>query len=169
MADKNQYIDFGIGEAAGNGGDVLVVGNDVAVVYGYENQIYLALFGGNVEQNTPAFPTTNETSDFWANNLLFSLNPDQQYNSYTERVLNTTVLNSSGRIKIENAVNDDLKYLRALGAIITVIVTIPSINTVNINIKTIFPNGQKSITIINFGARQNAGDFALMDFNEDFY
>jgi hypothetical protein len=35
----------------GNGGDVIFTGNDLAVINGFENMPYLAMFGGNVEED----------------------------------------------------------------------------------------------------------------------
>lgn len=166
MASNRKYFDLAIGEADGNGGDIRLVGNDIALVFGTENQIYLALFGGNVEQSTPALSTNEQTFDYWGNSLLFA--SDNQFNSSTERALNTTALNSSGRIKIENAVKSDLTFLQRLGAEVSVNVTIPSVNTVQIEIRTEF-QGVGRLTVINFGRRFTDGDFSILDFNEDFY
>lgn len=168
MASKRKYFDLAIGEADGNGGDLAMKGNDLAVVYGNENQIYLALFGGNVEQDTPALITNAQTFDWWGNTLLFGNNRARQFNSKTERTLNEVSLNSSGRIKIESAVKDDLSYLRELGADVTVNVEIIATNTVKIFIKTIYPDGPGRITTITFGKRFTDGDFSVLDFNEDF-
>jgi hypothetical protein len=75
----------------GNGGDVLVRGNDLAAVSGYENAPYLSMFGG---------------SDWWGNYLTTG-----KYQSQTEAILLTTPLTSSGRLLIENAINADLAFL----------------------------------------------------------
>src|SRR6478609_1664123 len=125
MDVNKKYFDLAIGEAEGNGGDIKMLKNDLAIVYGNENQVYLALFGGNVEQNTPAIPTITQTNDYWGNSLFWTNNAAQQFNSNTERILNTTALNSAGRVKIENAVKDDLKYLQDTGVQVTVNVTLP--------------------------------------------
>ena len=37
---------------SGNGGDVSMNGSDLAVYYLDENDIYLRMFGGNIEQDT---------------------------------------------------------------------------------------------------------------------
>src|SRR5690606_6946193 len=94
---NRRYFDVAIGEAEGNGGDIKLLGNDLAVIYSHENQVYLALFGGNVEQSTPAQETTETTEDWWGNNLLFGGDAAKQFNSETERALNNTALNSAGR------------------------------------------------------------------------
>ena len=169
MAVNRLHFDQAIGESQGNGGDMQKLGNDLALVYGYENQTYLALFGGNVEGNSPAVLSTTYAGDYWANNLFWKNNPGRQFNSNTERVLNTNELSSKGRILIQNAVNDDLKYLVALGASVSVTVTLPGINTVKIEINTIYKNGTRSLTIITFGKSPGEGDFSVLDFNENFY
>lgn len=169
MALQRKIFDLAIGESNNNGGDIKFLGNDLAVVNGMENQVYLALFGGNVEQNTPSLITAAPTFDYWANNLLWPNRADLQFNSNTERVLNTTELSSAGRVKIENAVKNDLTYLKALGATVTVNVTLPGINMVQIDIKVIYSEGTGRQTIIKFGKVSVDGDFSVFDFNEDFF
>ena len=80
----------------GNGGDAVLNGNDLAIVYGIENQPYLGMFGGN---------------DWWGNSLFI---PEQPLFSRTETALNTTPLNSNGRQKILQAVNADMAYIKAI-------------------------------------------------------
>lgn len=170
MAVRRRYIDLAVGESEGNGGDVQKLGNDLATIYGYENQTYMALFGGNVEQDTKIInPPGTQRFDWWGNSLFFSNEPAKQYNSKTERLLNTAVLNSAGRVAIENAVKQDLKYLIDLGATVTVEVLIIGVNAVKINITTIYSTGVKSITVIKFSQNKLPSDFSVMDFNEDFY
>jgi hypothetical protein len=170
-ASQNKLVyDHAIGESDGNGGDLQLLGNDFALVYGNENQIYLALFGGNIEQSTnEPSPIPGQNFDYWGNKLFHGNIPGRQFNSKTERTLNNTPLNSAGRVKIENAVKDDLKFLTDLGATFTVNVTLPAINTVKINIVTIYPNGSKRMTVINFGNTKLTGDFNPLDFNDDFF
>src|SRR6478752_1167637 len=135
-------IDIGLVET-GSGGDYQKVGNDIAMVYGRENNVYIALFGGNIEEITPAVDNKNRRAlDYWGNTLFYQ-DTNKQYNSRTERTLNETALNSSGRIKIENAVNDDLRFLVQAGAKITVSVTFPQINRVTITVVTIYSDGEK--------------------------
>ena len=75
----------------GSGGDLVLRGNDLASINGLENSPYLALFGG---------------SDWWGNYL--TKNP---FIAKTEELLKITPLTSSGRSKIEAAINQDLSYL----------------------------------------------------------
>jgi hypothetical protein len=74
-----------------NGGDLVKQGNDIATVSGVENVPFLAMFGGAS----------------WCLNFL----SDKPFQSRTETVLRSVVLNSEGRLKIQEAVNADLAYL----------------------------------------------------------
>lgn len=132
-----------------NGGELQKVGNDLAVVFGRENQPYLAMFGGNEDQ-----------SAWWGNNLLFSEFSNRQFKSLTEHVLNTTPLTSAGRSTIESAIRKDLIYLNPE----LVQVSIISDNKVSALIR-----GDFGDMIINFVKRSvGDGDFFFMDFNDDF-
>src|SRR4051812_18891907 len=96
----------------GNGGDVNKKGKDLSVIYGFQNMPYLAMFGGNVQSSTPGkrLPT-EQASDWWGNALLTN-DIGHQMNSETERALMTTLLTSSGRLKIEQAVKKDLSFMK---------------------------------------------------------
>ncbi|MCM8906778.1 hypothetical protein [Tenacibaculum finnmarkense] len=119
---------------SGDGGEMAISGNDLVLVETILQQAYLALFGGNVEANTigDEIPT-QERLDYWANELLWKEKPNKQFNSNTERVLTETVLNSSGRIAITNAVELDLDYLKIL-VNFEVAISILSTNKVEISI-----------------------------------
>jgi hypothetical protein len=96
-----------------NGGDIVKSTKDFVVIYGLGNMVYLALFGGNVEANTPNRRFPNEQNhDFWANELLMNDEPGLQFNSDTERALMTTPLTSAGRSIIQAAVARDLKHMK---------------------------------------------------------
>lgn len=100
---------------SGDGGQISLVKDDIVLNEVLYNQFYLALFGGNLEANTIGNEIEGEIrSDYWANSLIFNQNPNMQFNSNTERVLDSVVLNTSGRLEIERAVNEDLAYLKNL-------------------------------------------------------
>lgn len=110
-------IDIALNET-GNGGDAQISGNDIATTSAIFNQIYLALFGGNVEASTTGEElTTEQRLDWWGNNLLFQDEPDLQFNSTLEKTLTEVALNSSGRLIIEEAVRNDLKFLNSFAEI----------------------------------------------------
>jgi phage gp46-like protein len=152
----------------GNGGDLLLKGSDLAVYDGIQNMPYLAMFGGNVEQDTRNRVTEEQSFDWWGNNLLMPSNQSIQFNSQTERVINTTALTSQGRVLIENAIKADLKFLQDLGAEVSVSVSITATDRIDVNVKIQQPAGGTRIIIINFKKKSN-GDFYIFDFNDDFY
>jgi len=99
----------------GNGGELLITGNDISMSERIYYKVYLALFGGNVEAVTKGNELSGQIRlDWWGNSLLFSEQPKKQFNSETEAILNNVALNSAGRIKILTAVENDLKYLKNL-------------------------------------------------------
>lgn len=71
-----------------NGGEAVLLGDDVVTVNGYENLVYLSLFGG----------------DEWVFNYLLN----NKYACRTGRAIRKHALNSSGRVLIEQAVKADL-------------------------------------------------------------
>jgi len=100
---------------SGSGGEMSIASNDLVMGENLYQQVYLALFGGNVEANTkPDILFNEERFDWWGNALFFKDKPTRQFNSNTERTLLDVVLNSSGRLRIIQAVNDDLAYLSEL-------------------------------------------------------
>lgn len=149
----------------GNGGDLILNGNDLGVVKGIENMPYLGLFGGNVEQITSA-DKISDSKDWWGNDLLMKSNPSIQFNSIIEKTLNTTGLTSAGRIVIENAIKKDLEFL-AEQATISVTVTITATDRIDINIRVEIDSILKVI-ILNFKKIAD-GDWVITDFNNDFF
>ena len=136
----------------GTGGDVVNLGNDLAVTKSVQTMIYLCLFGGNVD------------GEFWANKLLMKSFPSQQFISLTEKTLNTTALDSAGRVIIENAVIEDLKFLNTIFTIF-VKVKLPNIDHVTIEITlTKIDSAQEANLIINL-KKTSVGDFSIYDFD----
>lgn len=108
---------------SGNGGELLLRGNDLAGVNGYENAGYLAQFGG---------------AEWWGNYMT-----DQPYNSQTEIALQTNALSSAGRLAIEQAIKADLEFLKDIsGTTATVQTSIAGVNRldslININGKQFY-------------------------------
>lgn len=98
----------------GSGGDLVFNGNDFVVVSGFQNMPYLAMFGGNKEQSTKTFLEGEERFDYWANELFMFQEPQLQYNSKLEALLEKVSITSSSIIKIEEAIKDDLSFMNAL-------------------------------------------------------
>ena len=88
----------------GNGGDLVIRDNDLVLTSNLSNQIYLALFGGNiVDDNGEQF------NEYWAN---VQLSDESKYISQFERTLNEVVINSSGLQRLHEAANKDLEFLK---------------------------------------------------------
>jgi len=149
-----------------NGGDSLVKGNDLVKFFENEGQVYLALFGGNVEEDTPTVQIKGkERNYYWGN---YFLNTENQFNSRTERTLKNVSLSSQGRGKIQAAVEYDLAYLKKY-ANINVVVSIIGQNKITIKIFTAYFTGKKILTTISYSSPNLDGDFSLLDFTiEDF-
>lgn len=98
----------------GNGGDLNSInqGNDLNVVFSFENMPYLAMFGGNVEASTTTRIESEQAFDYWANSLLWPNDESVQFNSITERRLKEVPLTSSGRLRIEEGIYADLAFMK---------------------------------------------------------
>ena len=125
----------------GNGGDLALLGEDIATTSNITNLVYLALFGGNVEENTTEETALQLTREDWWGNELFNLD----FNSNTERTLQNVSLNSAGIRKIEDAVKKDLLFLNEIGTT-EVNVSLISHTKVRIFVKFIQKN-EKQINI----------------------
>ena len=95
----------------GSGGDVIFNGADLEVINGIQNMPYLAMYGGNIKQNTKEFLPNEQHFDFWGNNLLMLKNSDIQFNSDIERLLSNVALTSSTRLEIEETIKSDLSFM----------------------------------------------------------
>lgn len=127
----------------GNGGEIAIDNNDIALSEQLYQQVYLCLFGGNIEADTRGDEIPSELrNDWWGNSLLFANNKAKQFNSETERALNNNVLNSSGRVNILRAVENDLKYFKKT-ANVAIDVLIDDRNKVRITIKLTQPNNNQ--------------------------
>jgi len=99
----------------GDGGDMSVINADLLLTQTLYQQVYLALFGGNLEANTKTDTLpTEQRLDWWGNLLIMADTPSTQFNSDTERTINDVALNSAGRQSILAAVQSDLSYLTEL-------------------------------------------------------
>jgi len=123
---------------SGDGGDVIFTGGDLQITDALWNQIYMALFGGNVEQTTEEAEQTSDAIviqrfDWWGNTAFFFDKPQNQFNSRTERDLFETAITSEGRIKLEATIKKDLEFMSEL-AEIDVSITLTNNDRIKINI-----------------------------------
>lgn len=159
----------------GNGGDLQKAGNDFAVLQGWGNMPYLALFGGNIEGITKSKVPGELSKDWWGNSLLFPQDSKQQFNSLTERTLMEVALTSSGREKIQQAVEKDLEFMKEF-AEIKVTVSIVSDDHIKIDIKVRQPKGfggtdeqAKAYIFIWDATKQELGDYRFEDYSDDYF
>lgn len=97
----------------GSGGDFAIEQNDLLMGETIYQQIYIALFGGNIEASTKiSYLESEERFDYWGNSLFWGKEKSKQFNSETERAIQNNALNSSGRLNIIQAMNVDLNYLK---------------------------------------------------------
>lgn len=136
-------MDLALIENRGNGGDFVRKTKDLLVIEGFQNMPYLALFGGNKAASTPVKRIITEQAFDWFGNSLFIQLPAAQMNSETERVLDNVALTSSGRVIIENSVKKDLAFMETF-AVVTVVVTIPTVDKVRISITLRKPDNLQS-------------------------
>lgn len=131
----------------GAGGDFSIIDEDLVMGESLYQQIFLALFGGNLEASTrTSYLATEERFDYWGNSLIWKNEPTKQFNSETERTIQNNVLNSQGRLNIIQSVNVDLDYLKPL-----------IIYTIDVQI-----NGRDNLSIIvNFTDKSNQQDKSL--------
>lgn len=124
----------------GNGGQVVLRNNEIVQTRSLATLAYLAMFGGNVAIETQKENQPGELKlDWWGNDP--SLNSETWINSRTEKVLLGIDLSSASRYTIQSAVEHDVKQLEEYGKV-TVLVTLPSVNRVQITI-TIEEPGKK--------------------------
>jgi len=132
---------------SGSGGQIAILNNDLVLNEVLYNQFYLALFGGNYEASTTGNEqNANGRKDYWANSLIFADNPVKQFNSQTERLLDSVVLNSSGRLEIERAVNEDLAYLKTL---------------MNFTVNVSFDGSKKVVILVQFSEKTQQEEKSL--------
>jgi phage gp46-like protein len=150
-----------------NGGDLQISGSDFVTVSGIENMVYLAMFGGNPGHSTSAKTVEEQSFDWWGNKLLMNRTPNCQFNSITEQTLKNITVTSAGRVTLENAIKQDLKFMNAF-AKVTVQVSIVSDERMSASIRVEQKNKSSIVKVVNFKKRLD-GDFAFADFNDDFF
>jgi len=130
----------------GSGGDLAVINGDISLNDQLLQQVYLCLFGGNVEASTKGDELPGQIrEDWWGNSLLFGDNQAKQFNSETECALRDNPLNGSGRNNIIQAVNNDLKHFKSY-ADVKVDASVTGTSSLKITIKIQEP--QNSIPVL---------------------
>lgn len=161
----------------GNGGDLVLRGNDLVMNKGMMNMPYLGMFGGNVKAVTKEKLKTEQSFDWWGNELLMPQDESIQFNSLLEKAFMEIPLTSSGRIKIEQVVKKTLAFMNDFAEVF-VKVDIIATDKVKIFIRLTQPknlSGRLDDIYKDFVFIWDAtlgtvfGDFSIEDFNDDFY
>lgn len=131
-----------------NGGDLVLEGNTLKLANSFQNMPYLGCFGGNVEASTVGPKEDGEQAqDWWGNYLLMSQQPEVQHNSIFERTITQVALSSAGRLQLERAVKEDIKFMEAF-ALVTVTATIEDADRVKIYIELQEPDNLQSTVFV---------------------
>lgn len=139
-----------------SGGDLVQNSTDLELISGFGNMIYLALFGGNVEQSTPTRRIASEQYfDFWGNSLFANNNQSIQFNSETERTLRNVALNSQGRILIIEAIKKDLSFFITFANVIVDVIINESKVILSIKIIELSNNQQSEFEYIWDGTKKD--------------
>jgi hypothetical protein len=143
----------------GDGGDYVLVNNDIEMISGFQNMPYIGLFGGNLKQSTEGAKNREQIFDFWGNYLFHPTEQKIWFNSKTEQLLNEVALTPAGRIEIEQQVKKDLEFMNEFSTI-TVEVLLISVDRIQIDIKIQQPNIEESDT---FSYIWNSTELELID------
>lgn len=129
----------------GDGGDAVLLENDLVIIDGFQNMPYLGMFGGNIEQSTTSDEreTDEQAFDWWGNLLLMNDEQTLQFNSLLEKKLKEVSLTSGGRIDIVNTINEDLSFMSEFSGV-TVSAALVSVDRIEINIKILEPDNLES-------------------------
>lgn len=105
MAD---ILDIMIYES-GDGGEINLINDDIDTIKGLTNQVYLALFGGNVEESTSENSNIGQQRLDWPGNEY--METENQFNSSFERKLNEINLTSAGISILLDTAKKDIDFL----------------------------------------------------------
>ena len=126
---------------SGSGGDLILKNDDLDTINGLTNQVYLALFGGNIEQSTSDdIDKLDQRGDWWGNAFLST---EYQFNSIFEKTISEVALTGEGLSKLEDAAKSDLSYLEQY-AEIEVSASVPQLNRLELIVKLTEPDNQST-------------------------
>ncbi len=120
-------------------GEITVIGGIVEMSGGLETSAYLALFGGNEDDDGRA----ENTANWWGN--IDEGETAKQYRSETQNLLQAIPAVPANLLRIEDAATRDLSYFleENIASSVTVSASMPGINRIRIIID-IEANGQES-------------------------
>lgn len=111
-------------------GNIEVVGGIVTMSGGLETAAYLALFGGNEDDDGRA----DNPDNWWGN--LDEVDPDRRYRSETQNLLQALPATSGNLPRIDDAANRDLAFFvtKKIASSVSVDTSIPAINRIRVAI-----------------------------------
>jgi phage gp46-like protein len=112
-------------------GEITVTDGIVEMSGGLETAAYLSLFGGNEDDDG----LSNNGHTYWGN--IDELDPDFQYRSETQNLLQGIPATTGNLRRIEDAAKRDLKWFvdKKIASFVSAIATIPALNKVKITVK----------------------------------
>lgn len=113
-----------------DGGNIIVESGIVTMSGGLETSAYLSLFGGNEDDDGRA----DNSASWWAN--LDETNPDRQYRSETQNLLQALAATSGNLRRVEDAATRDLAWFITAGiaSSVNVVASIPGINRLKLTV-----------------------------------
>lgn len=111
-------------------GEITVTDGIVEMSGGLETAAYISLFGGNEDDDGRASNSFN----WWAN--IDEIDPDRQYRSETQNLLQSLPATTGNLRRIEDAANRDLAWFitKKVASSITIAVTMPALNRIKITV-----------------------------------
>lgn len=122
-------------------GEINVLNGVMETTDGLETAVYLALFGGNEEDDG----SQDNPFNWWGN--FDEPDPTKRYRSETQYILRSLPLSLNNLKRIGKAAERDLKFLIStdVAKSIEVIVGMPGLNKISISVKIISDSGEKVI------------------------
>lgn len=122
----------------GNGGEVLIENNEYSLEKGISTQVYLTLFGGNVEGN-------------WVGNLYYADEKEKQFEHNIEKSLREFVYTKANIASLKSDIDLALKKLVTLGVVDEIESVITPVNRTYLMIDIRYTvNNIQSISRIDF-------------------
>ena len=114
-----------------DGGEINVTGGKVELSGGLPSAVYLSLFGGNEDDEGGR----DTTLSWWGNRD--ELQPERQYRSETQNLLQAIVAIPANLRRLEGAANSDLAWLVAqkVATSVTVTASMPALNKIKLTIE----------------------------------
>lgn len=121
----------------GNGGELAIKNNDLEPENTIGTQIYLCLFGGNLDEE-------------WFGNLFYADDKLKQFSSNFEKALSNTVITSNSLLALKSALDTDLKILLDNKIVdkFNTKINVVSLNKIDVTIEAINNGGNSKYKVL---------------------